>query len=444
MRKNNSSVILFLAGLFAMTEVYIGGFIAISELIFCVFAPFIFLKDIKSLKHDGFMPIIVMFVLTMIGCCVASNVNDIPSSYFRKGIAAIYTTLAVLVCMHRLLREDFSSVKWFFVGYAFSLVLNIFIFQRGSARHGDDISLISDVAFESTVNSVLFWSSRLPHWLYVPVRGWYLGVPNLYSLMASVAIAAISLLSSSGSGRSAALCAIVTFGMLVFGRKSRESMLKLKKYIYVMFFSLLVLGLLSKFAYQRLALSGALGDAAARKYEQQTKSGTGIVNLLIAGRGQFFAGLYCAIKNPIIGYGPWAIDKDGVAGEFLAKYGTQEDYDIYLRYQMNEYLVARKNLVVPAHSCIIGWWIWYGIFGLLTWLYILWLYWRTVTRYFVAYVPWFGCMVTILPTAVWDAFFSPYGNRVMMALFFAMCLYLKAVYEKRFPAGGIRYGRDFR
>ena len=37
----NNSMLLFLMGLFAMTEVYVGGFSAISELIIFVVGPFV-------------------------------------------------------------------------------------------------------------------------------------------------------------------------------------------------------------------------------------------------------------------------------------------------------------------------------------------------------------------------------------------------------------------
>ena len=110
--KNNSSVFLFLAGLFAMTEVYVGGFSAISELVIFVVGPFVLLNDWRTLKRDGFMPMIWLFGLTLIGCVVASRLNGTSLPYFARGFAAVYGTLMSFVCAHRLLRRDFSKVKW--------------------------------------------------------------------------------------------------------------------------------------------------------------------------------------------------------------------------------------------------------------------------------------------------------------------------------------------
>ena len=389
MKNRSLDTLMFLTGLFAMTEVYVGGFSAISELVIFVIAPFVFISDLRNLKRDGFM--------------------------------------------HRLLRDDFGRVKWFFVGYSLSLVINIFIFQRGSARHSFDTSLFSEQAMESTVNSVLFWTGRIPHWLYLPVRGWYLSTSAFYSLSSAFAVIIVCLFGSGGSGRAATLCAMATFILLVVGGKTIRGLWQLRKKMVIVLVVLGVVALMVKQVYQHLAESGALGEGGAKKFEQQTKQGKDVFSILVAGRGEFFAGLYCAIRKPIVGYGPWAIDWDGIAGDFLRKYGSPEDYESYVRSRMSS---ARKISVIPSHSCIVGFWTWYGIFGLILWLYILRLYWKTITVYFASYPPWFGCVATILPTAVWDAFFSPYGNRIMMALFFAMCLFLKAVHEKRIPPGG--------
>ena len=433
----NNSMLLFLMGLFAMTEVYVGGFSAISELIIFVVGPFVLVNDWRYLRKDGFLPMVCLFLLTILGCIIASKVNGIALPYFARGFAAIYGTLMSFVCAHRLLRNDFSKIKWFFLGYSLSLVVNIFIFQRGSARHGMDTALFSEDAMESTVGSVLFWASRLPNWLFTPIRGWFIQTPSSYSIFAAIAVVLVSLFGSGGSGRSAALAGLGSLCLLIVGGKTVGDLARLKKHIVTLLVFLMIAAAVGKTAYQHLARTGLLGEQGQRKLEEQTKHGNSALSMLMAGRGEFFAGLYCAIRNPIVGYGPWAIDRDGLSGEFLREYGDVEDYENYLRFQQAAASqIGRKQAVIPSHSCVVGFWTWYGIFGLFLWLYILRVYWKTFTTYFVCYPPWFGCIATILPLAVWDAFFSPYGNRVMMGLFFAMCLYLKAVYEKRIPPGG--------
>ena len=228
---------------------------------------------------------------------------------------------------------------------------------------------------ESTVNSVLFWAGRLPHWLYLPIRGWYVSTPALYSLPAAFIVMVVSLFGSGGSGRAAALCAMGTFVLLIVATKMKTAydFYKLRRRMIMVFLLLFLFSLIGKQVYQHLAETGALGEGGAKKFEQQTKQGSDVLSILVAGRGEFFAGLYCAIHKPIIGYGPWAIDWNGLGGDFLRKYGSVEDYESYLKFQMSP---SSRLLVIPSHSCIVGFWTWYGIFGLLLWLYLLRLYWK--------------------------------------------------------------------
>lgn len=432
-RNKQCNYLLFLMGAFSLTEASFGaGFLAISEMVVFMVAPFVFLKDFRSLKHDGFMPMVWLIWLTMAGCIVASYVNHTPLQYFCRGFFAVYAVFAGMVCFHRLLSGNFSGVKYFFFGVALSCIINIFIFQRGSARHGDDVALVSAAAMESTLGSVLFWGSRLQHWLYLPIKGWYLSTPKVYSVAAPFVVAAVSLLGSGGSGRSFALCAIASSVLLILGSKKVSILLRLKRKLIVVFIVMLIGAFAAKGMYSHLAKSGALGEVGLRKYEQQTKSGTGVLPILMAGRSEFFAGIYCAVHNPIVGYGPWAIDWDDLYYGFLEKYGTIEDFQLYVKCQLASARDGGGRVhVIPSHSCIVGFWTWYGIFGLVLWLYIFWLYYKTMTAYFVNIPLWYGCFATIIPLAVWDGLFSPFGARLANALLFTMCLYAKAVYQHR-------------
>ena len=424
--------LLFLTGLFAMTEVHIGGFIAISEIAIFIIAPFVFLQDSESLRRDGFGKFLLLSFLCVIGCVISSTLNATPFPFFARGIAATYSIFAGVVCMHRLLRDDFGRIRFFFVGYALSIVINIFAFQRGSARHAYDTALISFSAMEATANSVLFWSSRLPYWLYLPFIGWFPKTPFFYAVGAPFCVAIVSLLASGGSGRAAALTAFVTACLILFLGKERNLFFKRRSRTFLIVLLATIVPFAAGRAYSFSVKKGMLGEAAIKKYETQTKEGSSAIDILKRGRSEFFIGLYAACRRPIVGYGPWAIDKEGIVGDYMAKHGLSDDYADYERR-----LSLGRMFVVPSHSCIVGFWTWYGILGLTLWIYILYLCWKTVSLYYTCYYPWFGCVATMIPIVVWDAFFSPFGNRVMMGLFFSMCLYLKAVYEQRIPPGGM-------
>ena len=61
MNKNNSSsIFLFLIGLFSQTQIHVFGSIGISELPIFVVAPILFVTNVRSLKHDGFFPFLML------------------------------------------------------------------------------------------------------------------------------------------------------------------------------------------------------------------------------------------------------------------------------------------------------------------------------------------------------------------------------------------------
>ena len=90
MRNRSLDLLMFLTGLFAMTEVYVGGFSAISELVIFMVAPFVFINDLPCLKRDGFMPLVWLLFLTICGCVLASILNHTAFPSLARGLAALY------------------------------------------------------------------------------------------------------------------------------------------------------------------------------------------------------------------------------------------------------------------------------------------------------------------------------------------------------------------
>lgn len=436
MRRHRHKSVLFLIGLFSMTEIHVGGFIGISELVLFLIAPFVFIQDLPLLRRDGFMPFLWLVFLTLGGCTVASLANHTPIPFFLRGFSAVYALFACSVCLHRLLRNDLTGVRWVVLGYCFSLIINIFIFQRGASRHGGDVAIMSAAAMQSTSESVLFWTQRGIAWLYAPIKCWYEKVPKWYVLPAAFAAIVVCLFGSGGSGRAAALCATMTFVLLWIGASDVRRLKFMQKNLWLIILCAIGAALVFKMAYQHFATTGALGEAGLKKYEGQTKGGKGILAMIMNGRGEFFSGAYAAVQKPIIGYGPWAVDWNGIVGSFLMKYGSVEDYELYSCKRARDF--ARGKLPpVPGHSFIVGFWVWYGIFGLMLWVYVLWLLWRVFSSCLSVSPFLFGFLACTMPLMVWDIFFSPFGARIMNSLTIVVCLFLRAAVQGRVRVGGV-------
>ena len=187
--------------------------------------------------------------------------------------------------------------------------------------------------------------------------------------------------------------------------------------------------------YKTAASANWLGDAARVKYERQTHGGQGgIGRLILGGRGESFMGLLACRDKPIVGWGPWAIDKGGYAEEFIERFGTFEDVMNLQRSRIN---AARSGMslgggMIPFHAYITQFWLWYGIFGLLFWVYVIFVLLRFLKQDVYAVPQWFAWLACSVPAMFWDIFFNPFADRFGVSLFIVACLMARAVRRGKF------------
>lgn len=425
---------LLLSGMLANTHVNIGGSIGISELAFFLVAPFVFIADMEQLRKDGFLPVTLLALSVVAGCCVSSWCNHTPFPLFMKGFATTYSVFACIVVFHRLLRRDMDGVKWVVLGFAISQIINVFAFRQGAegafaarraAGSGD-----LEVA-KAMTNGTLFWVNRATHWLMLPIRGWYLTTPTWYSASVPFALSVYAI-AFTGSGRAAAIGTLVGCAFVLIAGKSKNRMRGISKH-FVMFITIMGIFLFAvKTAYTQMGRMGLLSEAQTKKFMEQTKGGasTSALYILMSGRVEFFSGLYAACKRPIVGYGPWPIDKDGIYYEFLEKYGDIEDWSNYENMRAEQWFSGHYTSL-PSHSFIIEFWQWYGIPGLLFWIYILCQMFAYMRKYIYIVPQWFGFLAVGVPSVLWSIFFSPFGYRMYFAFFIVVLLFSRGISEGR-------------
>ena len=169
-------------------------------------------------------------------------------------------------------------------------------------------------------------------------------------------------------------------------------------------------------------------DIQYNKYMMQTQGQTGIMRLLIGGRGDSFMGLLACRDKPIIGWGPWAEDKNGYTEEFMVKYGTMEDVIKLFEQQQRQNRIGNdKRVLMHGHSHITGFWLWYGVFGLIFMLYVVFVVLRFLKQDVAAVPQWFGWLACSIPSLLWDIAFSPFQNRIGLPLFVVACLMARAI-----------------
>ena len=80
----------------------------------------------------------------------------------------------------------------------------------------------------------------------------------------------------------------------------------------------------------------------------------------------------------------------------------------------------------------ISFWLWFGIFGLLFWLYVLFQYMRYFKKDLATVPQWFGPLGIFAAPFLWNFFFSPLGARVPTGIFIVLIMMTRAVRWGRF------------
>lgn len=426
MRNNNLSRIwLLMAGLGSFTKVYLGGAIAFTELALFVIAPFLFVRHFREYKRDGFLIALILPWLMIIGCFASCKVNGAPMFAFVKCAMMFYSIFAGVAVFYIILRRNFDSIGWFLMGALLSQIISIFYFNPQVVTDGTTSELLSQMDVEQQMQGVLFWYPKINRLLYLPIQIAYFQMPSCYSCVAPI-LAAIGSITISVSGRGAAAMALVSATLIGYCRKSRRRMRAIGRHFITFSVAMIFVAIGIKSLYSYAARNGLLGPEAQGKYEVQTRGDNSFMRILIGGRTEFFITLRALLDSPIFGIGPYAEDKNGYTQEFLAKYGTQEDYDYYvLRLMLARVHGERERL--PQHSTLTQFWGNAGIVGLFLCLYYLYLVFKYFNKYAGSIPHWFGYLAIATPPSIFTLFFNPYSDRVGFPLLLTCLLLSRAV-----------------
>lgn len=411
-------------GLGSSTKIYLLGTIAIAEVAAFLLAPFIFCADYGLLKRDRFLPFIVMIFVLGASMLLSSFCNHTATPFVIKSAAIFYSIFAHLVVFHRLMRDNYYGLGWFLLGVAVSGIITIFYFNPTARVTEQGMAYVGDAEVEEIVQGPLFWANKIVPFVLLPITALYLKTPTPYSILAPFS-SPILIMRGSVSGRSASLSILLACAMILVGRKSRKTMALIGRYFFVFLALAAVMAIVGKMAYKYAALNNYLGDQARIKYENQTKGGESLLKLLMTGRKEFFAAIPAALEKPIIGHGPFARDENGYWERFLSKYGEIEDLQAYY-YMVKKYGSARV-LQIPTHSYIMGFWVHYGIGGLIFWIYVVMLIYRHLRKYANAVPQWYGYFAFSIANFAWALFFSPFSGRATFSMMICCLLFARAI-----------------
>lgn len=359
--KYRSSFFLFMIGLGAATQVVLIGTIGISEIIVLLISPFVLYKDWRMLRHDGFVPLIALCATSMVSLCVSClwNHNFYPIMIIKQW-AILYSIVAFVVVYHRLLRGNLRGIRWFLLGYLISTIIKAFAFNPTVTVGTTGSVEVLDIETLSSFSSPIFWAEKFRQGVTLISGGWYMQVPSGITIFLCCAASGFVALTSV-SGRSAMATLLVASFLHLLGGKTADSLRRLCKHFWLLCVGMILVVLVIKNVYAYAAVNGILGDDAYNKYEKQTKTGTSLAKLLIAGRMEFFIGLRACIDRPVLGYGILPIDDNDYTRQMYYKYGSHEDYEVLDRYYRQK--LAGLPVIIPGHSYITLFWLLCGLPG---------------------------------------------------------------------------------
>lgn len=406
---------MFLIGLGTSTQINIGGYTAISELILVLCLPVLLLKNLRVFIKDRCVGFLLLLVIWGFGQLFSDLYHHNHFVFIIRGLIPPVGIAASLVAIYPLLKKNPRGIRHLLLGMAISSIICIFIFQPGTVVGSYEVQTGAKTAMEARIGYKLFWVSQLEGWLGLLVKGWYLQMPQSCNILLVVFLSVFSLATG---GRSAFLIGLLSAVLLFVGGKTREKMLWIRRNFAVMILGVVVVGFAAKFVYQEAATRGLMGENEKRKYFEQSE-GRSALGTLMAGRSEFFVALFAIKDHPIIGHGSYAMDYNAYWPTFVSQYGTKEDLEQISR------AYAVKDRTIPAHSHVAQFWLWAGIPGLLPWLYILALMTGTLMRRMHVYPPYFGFFAMLIPYLYWHIFFSPFGGRIEMGLYVSAFLFVR-------------------
>ncbi len=415
--KRSSCLMLFLLGLFSETQIRIVGSIGISEVFIYAVAPIMLVLDYRDLKRNGFVPVIVLAIMSCVGCIIACVYNGTDSRFFYRGFATAYSLFAIPIVLHHYLWRNLNGFKWMIIGVTLSSILTLFVFTSAAEM------AIADNSVGNLSSGQLYYLAHFGPLSALSLNCFYMNIPTWGSLLL-YSIPTIYTVFTTATGRSAILGMTVTIIMVFLVGRSVRKMRLLKRHILSFFIVSIGLAFSVSTAYRYLAMHDYLTVEAKDKYIGQTRKGEGMFSLLMSGRSEFFIGLIAAFDEPIYGHGPWPIDKKGYSDEYVREYGVDEDYR--KRIEWDRHLVRtygrRIQRTIPCHSMIVGNWLFFGILGLPYWFYILFKMLELLRRHIDAVPQLFGYFAIMLPSMFWGIFFSGYGSRFSTCSFTTLML----------------------
>ncbi len=415
MTPRQNATCLFLFGLGANIYYQVIGYLAFTEIALVIIVPASVIFG-NFVWKDSKMRVCLALIVLWLGSALLSDYiqeSSLPDTL--RGASRPIFLGATMYIAYRLLRPNPGAAMWFYLGLMISNTISMFIFKPGSIDATEQLygtTISGDFAKQgitiimSALPFVLFWKGER------------------FPVLMGLITAALGLFSVFFGSRSAGgILFVAGILILIFSRVQLAGSRRFqvpKRSITI----LLLMGIVSALGalelYKEAAANGWLGEAANKKYMEQSQ---GRFGLILGGRLDVLSGILAVTSSPLIGHGSCAMDTYGYmlhAAE-IASVDLDREYRAWL---------AAGFVRIPSHSQILEPWVEHGFFATFFWWYLIWIFTRCSFQGVFVRPKLFQAVVLLLLTRWWDMLFSPFGGRVAAGVAFTLFLVLVELGEE--------------
>lgn len=394
---NIKDYLTFFIGILSGFYIRVIGILCVSEIVLLLVALYILLTKKVPYKHNKqFKILLFLSALAFLGSIISSIVNESTFINTAKWLFTIFLFVVDLIAVFWLLSDKVTRIIYYLFFSMIGVLLTSTILPQFSVHA---LVNVENEVIQKTLSERLDLNAELFAYQYAPI--FLFLIAFLYGKMPKLTIAIMffaGVFFLFGDSRHLFLiyelaAVIMMFLGVVNEQNKMIKMQKMRKNVLPFLIILFGAAIVIKSSYEYMAKNGILGEWAQYKYELQSSNNNDIV---LGSRMITFEGLYIILKDPIWGFGPYAVDKNGYAQEFARMMKTEYD----------------SSRILGGHSFLVQFWTYGGILALLLWLYVIYLGINFIINgivYEPSLTPFLLIFVILL---LYNILFSPFGNRV--------------------------------
>lgn len=397
---DKKTLLIILIGFLSGFYVRVVGVLCVAELIALLIAAYVVLTNkISFTKNKQFKNIIILNILAFVGTIISGVVNGSSFIDITKWLFTIFLFVVDLIAVFWLLSDKVTRIIYYLFFSMIGVLLTSTILPQFSVHA---LVNVENEVIQKTLSERLDLNAELFAYQYAPI--FLFLIAFLYGKMPKLTIAIMffaGVFFLFGDSRHLFLiyelaAVIMMFLGVVNEQNKMIKMQKMRKNVLPFLIILFGTAIVIKSSYEYMAKNGILGEWAQYKYELQSSNNNDIV---LGSRMITFEGLYIILKDPIWGFGPYAVDKNGYAQEFARMMNAEYD----------------SSKILGGHSYLVQFWTYGGILALLLWLYVFYLGINFIINgivYEPRLTPFLLIFVILL---LYNILFSPFGNRISNA-----------------------------